>query len=231
MRMHVLQHVPFEGPAAIAPWAQAHGFEMTSTALFENAPLPQVADFDWLVIMGGPMNIYEHGAYPWLEPEKRFIRAAIDAGKTVFGACLGGQLIADALGGKVTQNPHKEIGWWPVNLTQAGKRHAVFGRLPETFTPMHWHGDTFETPPGADAVAASEACQNQAFIYDNRVIGLQFHLEYTEESIEQMLLHCGDELAEGPFVQSAEAIRDGYGFVEPALGHMRQLLDGLLGQA
>jgi GMP synthase-like glutamine amidotransferase len=150
--------------------------------------LPDPEGFDFLVIMGGPMNIYEHGAYPWLVAEKRFIRACIDAGKKALGICLGGQLIADVLGGTVAKAPFEELGWLEVELTEAGRELDVFAGFPKRFTTLQWHGDTFSIPPGAVHAAFSEATPNQAFCYDGaRVIGLQFHLEETRQTLSEQI--------------------------------------------
>lgn len=206
MRLHCLQHVPFEGPAAIADWAAARGHTLTFTHLYRGDPLPPLDRFDRLVAMGGPMNIYEEALYPWLAAEKRFIRAAIDAGRSAVGVCLGAQLIADLLGGPVTGGRHKEIGWFPIELTAAGRADPVFGALAARPTLFHWHGDTFAIPPGAAHLARSAACENQAFLYDGRVLGLQFHLEATAASVAEMVAHGGDELVDAPYIQSAAAM-------------------------
>ncbi len=206
MRLHYLQHVPFENLANIESWAQARQMAITGTRFYAGELPPEPHAFDWLVILGGPMNIYEDGRYPWLAQEKACIRHAIEERKTVLGICLGAQLIADVLGGPVTANPNKEIGWFPVFLTEDGMRCALFRSVPLSFLAFHWHGDTFAIPPGAKRVAWSEACANQAFVYDGRVLGLQFHLEYAMHSIESMLKHCAEDLAEGPFIQPPEVI-------------------------
>lgn len=202
MRLHWLGHVPFEDAANIGLWAEQHGHTVTSTRLYVDEPLPEVSEIDALAVMGGPMNIYQYRRYPWLCAEKRFIEKAIGAGVPTIGVCLGGQLIADVLGAKIVENPHIEIGWFPVRLTTpAADSHLLTG-LPAEFTAFHWHGDTFGIPAGATRLAESEACANQAFAYGESVLGLQFHLEYSEESIHKMLTHCADELVEAPFVQS-----------------------------
>jgi GMP synthase-like glutamine amidotransferase len=118
MRIHYLQHVPFEDSAKIGEWARDTGHTVTCTRLCDEEALPPLNSFDWLVIMGGPMNVYEHQAYPWLVPEKRLIERAIEHGKFVLGVCLGAQLAADVLGGPVTKNRYREIGWFPVSLTE-----------------------------------------------------------------------------------------------------------------
>jgi GMP synthase-like glutamine amidotransferase len=122
MRMHYLQHVPFEDMANIEGWAQDRGYDISRTLLYEDEPLPDMDKFDWVVVMGGPMNIYEHDKYPWLAREKGFIKAAIQGGKIFLGICLGAQLIADVLGGKVRKNSHKEIGWHKVSLAPEASR-------------------------------------------------------------------------------------------------------------
>jgi GMP synthase (glutamine-hydrolysing) len=206
MNIHYLQHVPFEGLAAIETWAATRGHRLTATRFYAGEALPPPGQPDWLVVMGGPMNIYEEANFPWLAAEKRFIRSAIEAGKVALGVCLGAQLLADVLGGPVTRNACKEIGWFPVNKTAMAARSRVAGALPEEMEAFHWHGDTFAIPPGALHVACSAACENQAFIYDERVVGLQFHLETTPESARLLARHGADELVAGPFIQTAEAM-------------------------
>jgi GMP synthase-like glutamine amidotransferase len=204
MRIHCLQHVPFEGPAGIADWAVRRGHSLTSTPLFAGGTLPDRSDFDWLVVMGGPMGVHDEGAYPWLSREKGLLREAIEAGKTLVGICLGAQLIADVLGARVFRNEHKEIGWLPVELTGEGRASEIFGFLPARLPVFHWHGDTFDLPDGARHLAGSEACRNQAFLYRERVLGLQFHLESTPRSVSDIVANCADEIVPGPYVQSAE---------------------------
>lgn len=203
MRIHCFQHVPFEDPANIEGWARPRGHDLSRTLLFSEEEFPDLSSFDWLIIMGGPMNIYEHERYPWLVREKEFISRAIAGGKVVLGICLGAQLISDVLGGKVTRNRYREIGWFPVRLTEEGRASSIFSALPERFTALHWHGDTFSIPPGALRLAESDACANQAFI-SGRSVGLQFHLESSKESVERLLENCGDELTEGPYIQGRE---------------------------
>ena len=223
MRIHSLQHVSFENLANIQKWARKKGWPVSRTLLSAKESFPGLDDFDWLVIMGGPMNIYEETQHPWLAAEKSFITEAIKAGKVVLGICLGAQLIADVLGGKVTQNLHKEIGWYPVELTAAGEKSAVFASFPAQFPAFHWHGDTFAIPPGAVHLARSAACANQAFSYQERVIGLQFHLESSLESIQLLIENCGDELEPGRYMQSAAEMAS-----PSEVARMEKLMDFLL---
>ncbi|MDO9556027.1 MAG: type 1 glutamine amidotransferase [Coriobacteriia bacterium] len=202
MRIHVIQHVPFEGPAGIAEWADARGHALTVT-LAPTAAFASPADYDLIVVMGGPMNIYEVDLYPWLSVEKDVIAEAIKVGKGVLGVCLGAQLVADVLGGSVGRNEVPEVGWYPVELTGAGTVSRVFGVMPERFVAGHWHWDTFEIPQGAVHTASSKACVNQAFEYDDgRVIGVQFHLEWTREVLAELIERAGEELTEDVWVQT-----------------------------
>lgn len=203
LRLHSLQHVTFEDLAAIAPWAQARGGRCTTTRLFAGEPLPDLEAIDWLVVMGGPMNIHDEERYPWLTAEKRFIDRALAAGKTVLGICLGAQLIAHVLGAKVVRGAHPEIGWFPVVKDPEADQAAVGRALPDTFTAFHWHGDTFELPRGAVSLGSSAACACQGFIHAERVLGLQFHLETTALSATALIRHCADEIGDGPYEQSA----------------------------
>ncbi|MBV9468373.1 MAG: type 1 glutamine amidotransferase, partial [Abitibacteriaceae bacterium] len=143
MRIHSFQHVPFEGLASIEAWATSRGHTLSASKFYNSEPLPQIEEIDWLIVMGGPMNIYEENKYPWLVPEKHFIKQAIDRQKPVLGICLGAQLIADVLGAKVTRNPSVEIGWFPIQLTAAALNSPLFSFLPSQFPVLHWHGDTF----------------------------------------------------------------------------------------
>ncbi len=228
MRLHYLQHVPFEGPANIEAWSGKQGFTISGTKLFEREALPTIGAFDWLVVMGGPMNIYEEADYPWLVPEKRLIAEAIAANKVVIGVCLGAQLVSDVLKGKVHRNPQKEIGWFPVSLTSEAKESPVFSGFPDRFMAFHWHGDTFHLPEGAVRTAFSEACAVQAFSYNQgRVIGLQFHLESSRESIRLLLDNCREELVEGDFIQTEAEILAGEPHLPEINGTMSALLNAL----
>lgn len=203
MRLHYLQHVPFENPGSILTWAKEQDFTVTSTLLFNDEDLPSQSEYDWLVVMGGPMNIYDEKNYPWLSKEKSFIQDAVESGKIVIGLCLGGQLIADVIGGKVTKNNHLEIGWFPVRFTKKAMSNPVLSFFPENPKVFHWHGDTFsELPENAVCIAENDACSHQAFIYNSRIFAFQFHLEVNPEIINDLVCNCGDEMVPGKYVQS-----------------------------
>ncbi len=223
LRIHYLQHVPFEKPGYIEAWAMAGGYPLTGTLLFGGGLIPSVDDFDWLVVLGGPMNIYEEEKYAWLKGEKAFISEAIAARKYVIGVCLGAQLVADALGAKVAPNPKKEIGWYPVAST--GVKHPFASSLPSYFEAFHWHGDTFELPEGAVHLYQTEACPNQAFLFGDRVLGFQFHLEATPSTVSELLENSRDEIGEGDFVQTEDEIISKTRLCAQTNGHMKTMLD------
>ena len=207
MRLHYIQHESFEGIGAIGGWAAQRGHSLSGTHIYRGERLPGMEDFDFLVVMGGPMGVYDDKEYPWLNEEKRFLESAVKAGKLTLGVCLGAQLLANVLGAKVQKNPVKEIGWYAVSLTPLGWDSPVFKDLPATFNAFHWHGDTFAIPQGALHIASSEACPNQAFIYEDRVVGLQFHMESTPKSVEAIMKGCPAELLEeGEYIQEADKV-------------------------
>ncbi len=204
MRIQCLQHVPFEGPAAIGEWAQARGHRLELVPLYQGASPPPPAEFDWLLVMGGPMGVLDEQAFPWLIPEKAAIAAAIDADKGVIGVCLGAQLIASALGARVYRNPEKEIGWLPIEVTAEGAASRLFGPLAPDIEVFQWHGDTFDLPAGAVHLARSTACEHQAFAFGEHVLALQFHLESTPATVAALVSHCADEIVPARYVQDAE---------------------------
>ncbi len=211
MRVHYIQHVAFEDLGAIQPYLLDKGHDLGVTHLYAGEVLPAVDDLDWLIVMGGPMGIYDYNQYPWLKAEKAFVRQAIDAGKMVLGVCLGAQLIADVLGSTadkraVYAGQHKEIGWFDIHKSVELDETVLGTVFPDTLEAFHWHGDMFDVPKGAKAVGSSAACSNQGFVYDNRVVGFQFHLETTPESAAALIDACGDELDGSIYVQDAQTI-------------------------
>jgi len=225
MRVHFLQHEAFESPASIVDWASARGYSFSGTHLYKGETPPRPYEVDFLVVMGGAMNIHEEEKHPWLAMEKNYIGECVERGVRTLGVCLGAQLLADVLGGRVTRNEHKEIGWFPVSRTPDGAKSPYFSHLPDTFDVMHWHGDTFSIPRGCKHLATSEACANQAFSFEAHALGLQFHLEFKRDSVDRMLENCGDELREAQYVHSAERIRTD---CLARLDGTNKMLDGIL---
>jgi len=197
MHIHVIMHVPFEGPGLIEDWAEAHRFQLTrSLALTEEHPA--LAPGDLLVVMGGPMSADDEDASPWLRAERLAIAAALDAGASVLGVCLGAQILAGVLGGSVARNPQREIGWYPVHASEAAANDPVFSAFPRELVVGHWHGDTFTLPSGTAAMLSSDATANQAFsALNGRAVGLQFHLEWSQRALAELIARCGEEIGPG----------------------------------
>ncbi|MBV9988489.1 MAG: amidotransferase [Chitinophagaceae bacterium] len=227
MHIHCFQHVAFETPGSILDWAAQHGHTISYSLFAEQRQqFPSLDSIDALLIMGGPMNVDEESTYPWLKAEKRYIKSAIDSGKKIIGICLGAQLIAAALGEPVFRGKEKEIGFFPVSFSSIARQNPWFAHFPERYTVFHWHGDTFDLPEQARLIASTAVCRSQAFVIGDNILGIQFHPEMTKETIEQMLLHDAGELSEkGPWIQQAEAIRNGYDHLEQNRKDLFTLLD------
>jgi GMP synthase (glutamine-hydrolysing) len=206
MKIHYLQHVPFEGPAYLETIARNIGAEFSGTKLYDGQQPPGRQDFDVLAVMGGPMGVYDEKKFSWLKQEKLFIEKSIRAGKKIIGICLGAQLIAEIMGATVHRNRCREIGWFPVKRSDDGSASHMGRTLPDMFFAFHWHSDAFDIPEGAVHIAESIACKNQGFIYEERVVGLQFHLESTVESVRALYDNCGAELDGTDFVQKPDEI-------------------------
>ncbi len=227
-RVFLIQHADFEGPGAIADWAAARGHKVT-TVMAASGVFPPAREDALLVVLGGPMSAGDEAQHPWLAAEKAAIRLAIDAGSRVLGVCLGAQILASVLGASVGRNPEPEIGWFPISLTPDAGESLVFGAFPQGPVVGHWHGDTFELPPGATRIATSEACANQAFEYaGGRVVGMQFHLEWTAESVAVLLETCAADLVPRPYVVTAKEFSAGEReYAQECRRLLYTLLDGM----
>jgi GMP synthase-like glutamine amidotransferase len=210
-------------------WIKSNNHVTGYTRFYEDYRLPDVEDIDWLIVMGGPMSVYDEAGYPWLAEEKTFIRKAIDAGKTVIGICLGSQLIAEVLGAKVYPNHLKEIGWFDVELSETASMLPLFTGFEKHFSVFHWHGDTYDIPAGSRQLVSSAITPNQAFLYGDNVLGLQFHLEVTTGSLQRMVDHGKEELVASNTIQSAETILEEKKYLADNNRKMFQLLDYFAG--
>ena len=177
MEILVLQHISCEPPAAYGDALEARGHILHPVEVDEGGPLPDWREFGAIFAMGGPMGAYEDDAYPWLIEEKRLIGDAVRAGLPYFGACLGVQLLAAALGARVYPGSAPEVGILDVHLTEDGKKDPVASILPERFPTLQWHGDTFDLPAGAVSLFSSPQYPNQGFRFGAVAYGIQFHLE------------------------------------------------------
>jgi GMP synthase-like glutamine amidotransferase len=203
MNVHILQHVPFEDIGCIRTWIEAQKADITYTKFFISEFLPDLKGLDFIVVLGGPMGVNDEVAFPWLRRETEFIHNAVKHCVPILGICLGAQLVASAMGARVYKNAHKEIGWFEVRGLLTGEN--VF-HFPERCLAFHWHGETFDLPPGAIHLAESTACVHQAFQIGRNVIGLQFHLETTREGVHSLIENCRDELIKGPYIQTEKEL-------------------------
>ncbi len=208
MKLICLLHHDTEMPAAIENWVAERNYQMTNVFLHKAGELPTFDSFDGMIIMGGPMSVYEEDKYPWLKGEKQYIKQAIDANKWVLGVCLGSQLMANALGAKVYPNEHIEIGWLPIEISKEVKG-STFKGFPDKFTTFHWHGDTYDIPDGAVHLAKSDSCLNQGFVYGKRVVAVQFHLEANAEVMKHVVASVLADKPEGKYVQNIAELEQG----------------------
>ncbi len=204
MKIHVLQHVPFENPGTILDWAKERHFSLGFTRFYVRDKLPEQDDFDLLIIMGGPMNLADTIKHPWLEQEKAFLKKTLASGKKMLGICLGAQLLAEILGTEVYPNDQKEIGWFPLQKNKTSG-HEILNLFKEkNLFAFHWHGDTFDLPEDARLLFSSEAARNQAFVWKDRIFALQFHWEVKPKNVQLLLKNSVADLTDGPFVQQPE---------------------------
>lgn len=193
-RVCALIHADPETPGLIAESLARRGIEIETVRGYAGESIPKdVKGRDALLVMGGPMGVYEQDRYPFLRDEIHLIRQALQAGRPVLGVCLGSQLLAAGLGAKVAP-ARKEIGWFPVTLSDAAASDPLWRGVDRTFIPFHWHGDAFEIPSGAVSLASSEITPIQAFRHGTNAYGLLFHLELDEVMLRGMLDHFGDDL-------------------------------------
>ena len=227
LRIHILQHVEFEGPVLIGDWAVNNNHAITYTRFFKGEPLPAPNSFDLLIVMGGPMGVEDVQQYPWLKEEIHFLKTVLAETIPLLGICLGAQLIAKALGSNVYQGSHKEIGWFPLSLTQHNFPAELQKQIPIEPVVFHWHGDTFDLPENSKVLASSTATPHQAFIYNENVIGLQFHLETTKPAVENLLKHAGDEIVEGRYIQTPEMMLTTQQYIESNRNFLYAILNYL----
>jgi GMP synthase-like glutamine amidotransferase len=185
MKSLIIMHVESEGPGTLGSFLESEGVSLHTVRLYEGEVLPTgLRDFNAIISMGGPMNVYEDERYPFLFQEAALLVKALDAEVPILGICLGAQMIARAAGAFVTKSPKKEVGWLKVRLTDHGRHDALFQGLPSSMEVLQWHEDMFQVPDGGQLLATSEDCPNQAFRY-SKAYGLQFHVEVTREILSQ----------------------------------------------
>lgn len=214
MHIHFIIHEHFEAPGVYEIWGKSRGCSLSYTRVYQGDPLPEeLGGTDLLIIMGGPQSpATTREECPWFDAqaEKALISRAIEAGKTVIGVCLGSQLIGEALGAAFCHSPEKEIGKFPVRLTDAGKANPLFEGFGSVLNVGHWHNDMPGLTPQAKVLAYSEGCPRQIVQYSERVYGFQCHMELTPEVVELLIEHSQNDLrraGEFRFVETAEKLR------------------------
>ncbi len=214
MRVHFVIHESFESAGAYLPWAESRGYTISWSRVYAGETVPANADgFDMLVVFGGPQSprtTLAECPYFDSQAEQHLINQAIAARKIVVGICLGSQLIGEALGAKVCQSPEKEIGHYPIALTEAGQQHPLFSHFGSPLNVGHWHNDMPGLTDQATILATSEGCPRQIVQYGNFVYGFQCHMEFTAEAVEGLIQHSEQELAEAKgkrFIRAVEEMR------------------------
>lgn len=209
MKIHCVMHASFEKPGIIEEWADKNKHQFSTTHIYKNEKLPtNMEAFDFLIFMGGPQSPLALDEYPYIVDEIALAKKAIEAQKLVFGVCLGAQIIAEALGARTQRSPHREIGIFPVSLSEEGKSDPFFSSLSSTFQAVHWHNDMPGINQDMILLAKSDGCPHQAFRYGDRVYGFQFHLELTKTLIKGMVEHCPEDLEPGPYIKSAQELQN-----------------------
>ena len=214
LRVHFIVHEDFEAPGAYETWASRRGHHVTFSRVYAGEPLPADAEaIDLLIVMGGPQDpavTVEECAHFDSKSEQAVIAAAVRAGKAVIGVCLGSQLIGEALGAPFAHSPEKEIGKFPITLTEAGCQHALFSDFATTLEVGHWHNDMPGLTAQAEIIASSVGCPRQIVAYSDLVYGFQCHMELTRELVERLIAHSENDLsraADYRFVSTAEQLR------------------------
>lgn len=231
MRIQLIEHDPEDfSRTNISLWAAEKGYQVNQIYVCNNEELPPIDSFDWLMVMGGSQHAWDIEGNAWLQKEKEFVNKSLSAGKIILGICFGAQLLAEALGGKLFPNPHKEIGWHEVALNRQGRESFLFHDIPSSFVTFHWHSDHFSLPPSCTRLAGSQATENQAFVDKDRpLVGLQFHPEYTRQMATYYAREHSQDWTSDDYVSTKDEvlartaeIPDTYWLMETLLNNMAQ---------
>jgi GMP synthase (glutamine-hydrolysing) len=229
--VQALRHVGFEDLGSFEAPLRAAGYDIEYVDVAERDPASlDPLSPDLLVVLGGPIGVYEDAAYPVVTAERTLLEARLKADRPTFGICLGAQLMAAALGSRVYPGPAKEIGWSALELAEAGTNHPI--AVLEGVPVLHWHGDTFDLPEGCERLASTPICRNQAFARGRNILGLQFHPEAVSARFEHWLLGHASELATSgidPVALRSDAARYGAGLESAGAAMLAQWLAGLEG--
>ncbi|MBI5887563.1 MAG: gamma-glutamyl-gamma-aminobutyrate hydrolase family protein [Deltaproteobacteria bacterium] len=207
----VIQHVACEGLGIIEPELKKYGLKADFLKVFKNASLPRriPQGYGALIVLGGPMGVYEDGVYPFIKDELNLLESALKTDLPILGVCLGSQMLAKAAGADVYKGKAKEIGWYKAELAGEGMKDRLFLGMPEEFTVFQWHGDTFDLPKGAVNLASSKLFKNQAIRVGRNAYGLQFHLEVTEKMIGEWIeVNAGELKSLKGFIDPDEILKE-----------------------
>ena len=226
----VFRHVPHEGLGTIESFLKRSSVQIDYCDLFQNNAIPvNPLDYHFVISMGGPMNVDEIERYPFLGSEKTFIAQAIRSKVPVLGVCLGAQMIARALGARVSLGPQKEIGWYPIQFSKQAVNDPLFYDLFDSKPIVfHWHGDTFDLPVGAALLASSKLFSNQAFQFGTSVYAFQFHLEVTGDMVRDWISKNESEISSLKLAVSKEDIIGGINRCEALLNAFAEKVYGRL---
>lgn len=210
MYVLIVKHIENEGPGTIADFLDEKGIAHKTVCLYAKERLPKILDdISSVIVLGGPMNVYEEDKYPYLKDEDTFIKSVLQKNIPFFGICLGAQLLAKACGAKVYKAENEEIGLYDVELCNVADKTelGIFRFAPKTFQVIQWHGDTFDIPDGGKLLVTSKTCKNQAFVVNKNAYGLQFHIEAGEELVRDWF----DDRADGDYIINGFlSIKDDY---------------------
>lgn len=206
MKILIVSHADFEKPGCIDDWARNHNHQTQEVRPYKGEQIPNMDDFDFLIVMGGPQSLLPIIKDPYLSNEIELIKQALKKQKRIIGVCLGAQLLGEALGAKAERSPNREIGIYPIELLDDAKHDPVFRQFPKSFDVTHWHSDMPGIPKGAVLLAKSEGCPRQVFRYGDRVYGFQCHFELTQELIKEMVEHCPGDLKTGEYIRTKKEL-------------------------
>ncbi len=206
MRIQYIIHADFELPGIIEEWAKKNKYTESFCRPFAGEKLPNPSEYDLLILMGGPQSPLSMSESPYLEEEILTIKKTIKAHIPILGFCLGAQLIGEALGARTERSPNKEVGVFPIELTEEGCKDPLLKNFPKEFLVVHWHNDMPGLTAEARILAKSKGCPRQIIRYSHLIYGFQCHPEPTKKNIEAMIEHCSNDLAPGKFVQSRKEL-------------------------
>ena len=207
----IIKHVEQEGAGFLEPFLREEGWGLDIIELGLGERLPDAPEeYDAVIVLGGPMNVYQVREYPFLEEEEHFITRALREEVPMLGICLGAQLLAKACGARVKKAAHKEVGWFRVGVTKEGRGDSLFTGFPGQMNVFQWHEDTFGIPAGGVLLARGKTCRNQAFRMGKNAYGLQFHVEVTPSMVEDWMKEEGGRIDTAEIFAEGALLKDDY---------------------